>query len=168
MNSFNITARRVQARRSIGMDARAFMITILLSVAVFAGFYAIGRKVTTPAVSREQAPLRLPVSAAATAVLAAVSAAAPLELQAPRVLPTPSAHAQQPRSANVTRSLTPVETSPAVVPRAPVLAAPTHAPPAPASSAPPANATGGAPAGSGGGSSHAGGKGGGTSFDSSG
>jgi len=157
------------ATRRVWIDARLLAMLAVL-VAVFAGFYVLGRasgKRTAPVVEQPRAAV---IGAGATIPLA-LSSAPPLDtgvVEAPKPRPsapaTPAAPAAPAAasppaavetSAPVTPAPPPVTPAPAATP-APVQAAPTPAPARPAPSAP-----------SGGGSSSSGGEGGG-SFNSSG
>jgi hypothetical protein len=164
MNSFNLSARRVQTGRSIGGDTQMFLITFCLSALVFAGFYALGREEATPESSRAPAPLRLPVGASARAAIAQLGGAAALELPvAPAPLARqPSVRARPPgaraSSTPVRASTAPSATTPVPQTTAPVISAPTHVTPAAAPPAAPSQPSGGPAAA----------KRGGTSFDSSG
>lgn len=166
MNSFNISARRIAVRRATGMDRRATLITLGLCAVVFVAFYAIGHKQATPTISREVAPLQLPIVATATAVPSRLS-------DAPALAPAPAVARASPAPVNVPGTAAARVPAPVI---APAVAAPAPATPlvrsAPAPTSPqrststPSPTHGGGASGGGGGGSHH--EGGGTSFDSSG
>jgi len=137
------------------------LLTACLCVAVFAGFYAIGRRERPAAAVREVAPLRLPVSASSVAVPDGLGGAPQLALTSPPPPVTPVVVASSPPPATSTLAKARVVVAPSVRAPAPVQ----HTTPAGAPSSAPSAPSGGTPA-----SRHSAptNEGSGTSFDSSG